>query len=97
MSKRVASTVLPVTSPKLSTASDTSLRDYLPGDRRDLPGVAETPGQVSASKSFTVDDDFDIQVVLPELLGFPREFIKDLESVGGQPAIGCQIIAKPSF
>ena len=76
MSKRAASTVPPVPSPKIPTAPGTSLRDFLPEEGRDLPGVAEIPGQVSAAHSSSVDDDYDMSVSLPNLLGFPSDFQK---------------------
>ena len=72
MGKRAASSVLPVTSPKLSTAPGTSLSDFLPGDGRDLPGEVKTPGQVCAIPP-VVDADYDVSVSLPDLIGFPKQ------------------------
>ena len=82
MSKRTASSELPVTIPKLSTAPGTSLRDCLPRDGRDLPGEVIAPGQVCVTPSAD-DSDYDVTVSLPELVGFPKDFCQALESVGG--------------
>ena len=74
--------MLPVSSPKLSTAPGTSLRDCLPGDGRDPTGEVISPGQVRAIPP-SEDPDYDITIGLPGLLGFPKDFQEALESVGG--------------
>ena len=42
----------------------------------------KTPGQVCANPP-TEDADYDVSVSLPDLIGFPKEFIDDLKAVGG--------------
>ena len=89
MSKRAVNSVLPVTSPKLSTAPGSSLRDFLPGDGRDLPGEVMPPGQVCVNPS-AEDSDYDVSFSLPELVGFPDEFCKALELLVGVALVWLQ-------
>ena len=42
----------------------------------------KTPGQFCANPP-TEDADYDVSVSLPDLIGFPKEFMNDLEAVGG--------------